>query len=103
MFTGLNSTQLIIKQRDKFKEGRAVQKATGKNAHAFDSMVKYPDAMFDKTHVNSLCSLERMQKAADLHKTNRMRNTTNTNIFSLMEDSKLAALNESAIEPTQQT
>jgi len=44
-----------------------------------------------------------MQKAADLHKTNRMRQTTNTNVFSLMEDSKLAALNESAIEHTHQT
>lgn len=38
-------------------------------------MIKYPDLSFDKTNVNSLCSLERMQKAADLGRSNRYKNT----------------------------
>ncbi len=52
-------------------------------------MIKFPDRTFDThNHVNSLCALERMQKAADLARTNQSL---------MMEDSKLAALNESAI------
>ena len=99
MHTGLDSQQLIIKQREKHKEGRAVKKAYGKNAEAFDSMIKYPDSMFDKTHVNSLASMERMSKAADLHKTNRnCPRMRQTQMFSSCDDNKLAALNESAID-----
>lgn len=94
-----------------------MKKAYGKNAEAFDSMIKYPDSMFDKTYVNSLASMERMSKAADLHKTNRSskaillevakmsslryRNCPRmrqTQMFSSCDDNKLAALNESAID-----
>ena len=38
----------------------------GKPVPPFESMVKFPDRMHDVTNVNSLGSLERMQKAADL-------------------------------------
>jgi hypothetical protein len=91
---------LIIKQREKHKEGAHAKKVIGRNAEAFDSMIKYPDSMFDKTHVNSLASMERMSKAADLHKSNRMRQTQ---MFSSCDDTKLAALNESAIHDVDKT
>jgi hypothetical protein len=62
---------LIIKQRNKKKEGRAVEKLTGKQAAAFESMCKFPDRSHDVTNVKSLGSMESLQKAADLHRFNR--------------------------------